>query len=150
MRWSKLLRCARHIQMCMLRRASVYRLYILPWAPRYLSHVSIVCRFAVNCAGDGWPAFHGNGSVKEDNGRDHVCTPLAGSSEVVCSKCGAHLGDFFKSGGGQPFESYYCVDGVCMLPPGAPAGHVCQPAADGTVGKLSESRGHQHHHHHHH
>merc|ERR1712166_528725 len=105
--------------------------------------------------GDGWPAFHGNGSVKEDNGKDHVCTPLAGDSEVVCSKCGAHLGDFFKSGGGQPFESYYCVDGVCMLPPGAPAGHVCQPAADGMMGNLTESStrihvGHHHHHHSHH
>merc|ERR1712118_114408 len=45
-------------------------------------------------AGDGWPAFHGSGSVKS-NGKDHVCSP--GGSEVVCSNCGAHLGDYFPA-----------------------------------------------------
>lgn len=34
----------------------------------------------------------------------------------------------FASGTVEPFE-YYCIDGVCMLPPGAAAGDVCQPNA---------------------
>lgn len=74
-------------------------------------------------AGDGWPAFRANGSVKV-NGTDKVCSP--GGSEVVCAKCGSHLGDHFPAGTVEPFE-YYCIDGVCLLPPGAEEGHVCQP-----------------------
>jgi len=74
-------------------------------------------------AGDGWPAFHGNGSVKI-NGTDKVCSP--GGTEVVCAKCGSHLGDHFDAGTVASYE-YYCIDGVCLLPPGAKEGHVCQP-----------------------
>ena len=70
-------------------------------------------------AGDGWPAFHGNSTVDSN-----VCTP--GGSEVVCAKCGSHLGDYFPSGSVEPFE-YYCIDGVCLLPPGAEEGAVCKP-----------------------
>ena len=96
--------------------------------------------------GDGWPAFHGNtsnGALRRSfwgapygrlthlsgqmccavNGT--VCTP--GGTEVVCSKCGSHLGDYFAAGV-QSGESYYCIDGVCLLPPGAAAGKVCEPA----------------------
>merc|ERR1719478_1799093 len=74
--------------------------------------------------GDGWPAFFGNGSFKA-NGTDHVCSP--GGSEVVCSNCGTHLGDFFPAGTNNNKRDYYCIDGVCLLPPGATGGHVCQP-----------------------
>ncbi len=73
--------------------------------------------------GDGWPAFHGNGS----NVNGTVCSP--GGTEVVCSKCGSHLGDYFAAGV-QSSYSYYCIDGVCLLPPGAPAGKVCEPAPE--------------------
>ena len=53
-------------------------------------------------------------------------SPTPSGSEVVCSKCGSHLGDYFPSGSVEPFE-YYCIDGVCMLPPGAEEGAVCKP-----------------------
>lgn len=84
--------------------------------------------------GDGWPAFHGNGSFVDTNGtwvekgNSTVCTP--GGTEVVCSTCGSHLGDYFAAGVLSSY-AYYCVDGVCLLPPGAPAGHVCQPKPSG-------------------
>ena len=83
--------------------------------------------------GDGWPAFHGNGSwisngTYAKKGTSTVCTP--GGSEVVCSNCGTHLGDYFPAGA-QSSYSYYCVDGVCLLPPGAAPGHVCEPAPNG-------------------
>eukprot|EP01051_Picozoa_sp_SAG22_P018429 SAG22_NODE_3100_length_1940_cov_3.538294_3_plen_167_part_00 len=71
--------------------------------------------------GDGWPAFHGNSS----NVKGNVCTP--GGTEVVCKACGSHLGDYFAAGT-QSAYSYYCIDGVCLLPPGAAAGKVCEPA----------------------
>ena len=87
-------------------------------------------------AGDGWPAFHGataiwngtsSGGHRDSNAnatRLNVCSP--GGTEVVCSRCGAHLGDFFAAGV-QSLSSYYCIDGVCLLPPGAAPGEVCQP-----------------------
>ena len=77
-------------------------------------------------AGDGWPAFHGNASIPASNyNGSAACSP--GGTEVVCSKCGSHLGDYFPSGTIEPFE-YYCIDGVCLLPPGAAEGEVCEPS----------------------
>ena len=75
--------------------------------------------------GDGWPAFHGqNATIAKNGTKLQVCSP--GGTEVVCQKCGAHLGDYFAAGA-QSDYSYYCIDGVCMLPPDAKAGHVCEP-----------------------
>jgi peptide methionine sulfoxide reductase MsrB len=56
--------------------------------------------------GDGWPAFHSNGSWVANgtwakNGSSTVCTP--GGTEVVCSNCGSHLGDFFAAGSQGPY-----------------------------------------------
>ena len=85
-------------------------------------------------AGDGWPAFHGNGSWLDLNGTytqkgtSTVCTP--GGTEVVCSRCGTHLGDYFPAGVMGSY-SYYCIDGVCLLPPSSMPGQVCEPAAIG-------------------
>eukprot|EP00037_Helgoeca_nana_P031931 m.411301 g.411301 ORF g.411301 m.411301 type:complete len:232 (-) comp28624_c0_seq1:162-857(-) len=82
-------------------------------------------------AGDGWPAFNGTGSwisngTYAEKGNSTVCTPPTGGTEVVCSNCGSHLGDFFAAGTLSDY-AYYCIDGVCLLPPGAAAGDVCQP-----------------------
>ena len=81
-------------------------------------------------AGDGWPAFHGetattNGSSNVSSHLDNTCSP--GGTEVVCKTCGTHLGDYFPAGV-QSTYSYYCIDGVCLLPPGASDGQVCQPS----------------------
>ena len=96
---------------------------------------------------------------------------VQGGTEVVCSKCGSHLGDYFAAGV-QSSYSYYCIDGtlplrrtqpsqlprkpptttaspqpsaclpprlmspvrgvagVCLLPPGAAPGHVCEPGPE--------------------
>jgi len=86
-------------------------------------------------AGDGWPAFDGNASWVSNGtyapaGTSTVCTPPTGGTEVVCASCGSHLGDYFAAGVLSPY-AYYCIDGVCLLPPGAPAGHVCEPAGPG-------------------
>mmetsp|Transcript_33007 Transcript_33007/g.75490 ORF Transcript_33007/g.75490 Transcript_33007/m.75490 type:complete len:209 (+) Transcript_33007:354-980(+) len=70
-------------------------------------------------SGTGWPSF---------------TTALPGATcrpgdpevdtEVVCSSCGAHLGDYFKDAGpaqgcvlstGAP--SRFCIDGICLAPP---------------------------------
>jgi len=75
-------------------------------------------------AGDGWPAWHGNASVVGTKGTNNVCTP--GGTEVVCATCGSHLGDHFNAGSIASYE-YFCIDGVCLLPPGAADGQVCKP-----------------------
>jgi peptide-methionine (R)-S-oxide reductase len=75
--------------------------------------------------GDGWPAFHGeNATIAKNGTKLGVCSP--GGTEVVCQKCGAHLGDYFAAGA-QSSYSYYCIDGVCLLPPDAKPGQVCEP-----------------------
>jgi len=81
--------------------------------------------------GDGWPAFHGNSIIDKN-----VCSP--GGTEVVCSQCGSHLGDYFASIR-PPYlgTEYYCIDGVCLLPPGADEGKVCQPP-EGAAATVSE------------
>ena len=59
----------------------------------------------------GWPAFHSPAYTENATNVSTVCTP--GGTEVVCSKCGAHLGDYFAD------DDHYCIDGVCLLPPGS-------------------------------
>lgn len=78
--------------------------------------------------GDGWPAFHAENATNTGKLNGTVCTP--GGTEVVCSKCGTHLGDYFAAGS-QSTYGYYCIDGVCLLPPGAADGKVCAPAPAG-------------------
>lgn len=56
---------------------------------------------AIYDAQTGWPAF--KTALPEG-----VC--ITGATEARCSKCGAHLGDFFP-------PQHYCIDGVCLQPP---------------------------------
>ena len=67
-------------------------------------------------AGTGWPSFR-----KALPGG--TCQPSAasGGTEIVCAKCGAHLGDYLP-------PAHFCVDGVCLLPPPNPKyGKGCEP-----------------------
>ena len=76
----------------------------------------------------GWPAFHSPALMLANNSTvSAACTPPNGYTEVVCATCGAHLGDYFEE------DDHYCVDGVCINPPGAHGGCPVGP-------------GHAHHH----
>lgn len=109
--------------------------------------------YAVNKydAQTGWPAFHGvpvrgGGAMKASNA-SNVCAPGGGmGTEVVCATCGAHLGDYFDD------DDHFCIDGVCLVPPGSsapcPAGPggnraaaVKAPQAWGTLRKMLEAKG---------
>jgi len=80
---------------------------------------------AAKChSGTGWPSF-----------TTTIGACVKSTNEVVCSRCGAHLGDYFHTAGwtadatcnladGTP--SRYCIDGVCLRPPpGTQFGQQC-------------------------
>ncbi|MEI6842943.1 MAG: peptide-methionine (R)-S-oxide reductase MsrB [bacterium] len=63
-------------------------------------------------SGTGWPSFDDAipGSVQyiPDNSLDVKRT------EVVCSKCGAHLGHMFDDGPQETTGKRYCINSVCL------------------------------------
>ncbi len=62
-------------------------------------------------SGTGWPSFDEAipGSVKEVYDDSHGMQ----RTEVVCSKCGAHLGHVFGDGPTATGKRY-CMNGVCL------------------------------------
>ncbi len=58
-------------------------------------------------SGTGWPSFDRaiEGSVKYQN--DH------GATEIICSKCGSHLGHVFDDGPTET-KKRYCINSVCL------------------------------------
>merc|ERR1712050_112492 len=55
--------------------------------------------------------------------------------EVGCARCGAHLGDYFDTSD-EGFD-HYCINGVCMTPPGGKPGQTCQPTVSSASGTIS-------------
>eukprot|EP00660_Eupelagonema_oceanica_P008535 gene8535-20755_t len=89
----------------------------------------------------GWPSFH-SPPINGTDGLPNVChrgppapgvvnrnaTPDLGlgvAGEVGCARCGAHLGDYFNDA--TDGEDHYCINGVCMIPPGGKDGMTCSP-----------------------
>lgn len=62
------------------------------------------------CAGSGWPSFFDaveKGNVKLQQDRSHGMRRI----EVVCKKCGGHLGHLFDDG---PHGKRYCINSCAL------------------------------------
>jgi peptide-methionine (R)-S-oxide reductase len=64
-------------------------------------------------SGSGWPSFDQAipGSVEMKSDDEHGMH----RTEVVCAKCGAHLGHLFDDGPAQTTGKRFCINSACLL-----------------------------------
>lgn len=62
----------------------------------------------------GWPSFYDAANNKSIVTRDDFTGGMQ-RTEVLCAKCGSHLGHLFKGEGfATPKNQRYCINGVCL------------------------------------
>lgn len=64
-------------------------------------------------SGTGWPSFDKaiEGAVEYKQDAEYGME----RTEVVCSKCGSHLGHVFNDGPAETTGKRFCINGACLL-----------------------------------
>lgn len=96
-----------------------------PFTGKYLDNHQAGTYFCVACnkplfssetkyeSGSGWPSFYdaidkGNIELHNDMSHDMIRT------EVICAKCGSHLGHLFDDGP-EPTGVRYCINSISLI-----------------------------------